>query len=339
MPCAIYLIPNMRSIALTLKKTPLLEVRKLAVEFYPGATDRFFRAVVDASFEIAEGEILGLVGESGCGKSATALALLDLLPETARPAGEFLFGEQKYIFEEKKQKNLRGNQVGLIFQEPLTALNPLYSVGAQMYETLTYLRGIKDKDVLRSESVELLGRVHLDNPSEKLESYPHQLSGGQRQRVMIALALAGDPRLLIADEPTTALDASLQRGIMELFSELAASGLGVLLISHDLDLVAEVADSIAVMYSGYTVETGTTKNIIKNPLHPYTRGLLESSRAVFSRQARLPVIKGEVPDPACRPPGCPFSPRCPEAFSGCSKDFPHRKIIEKRQIACWARSG
>jgi oligopeptide/dipeptide ABC transporter ATP-binding protein len=323
---------------LTLKKTPLLGVRKLAVEFYPGASDRFFRAVVDASFEIAEGEILGLVGESGCGKSATALALLDLLPETARPVGEFLFGEQKYIFEEKQQRKLRGQQMGMVFQEPLTALNPLYSVGAQIYETLTHLRGIKDKNVLRSESVDLLERVHLDNPVAKLESYPHQLSGGQRQRVMIALALAGEPRLLIADEPTTALDASLQRGIMELFSELAASGLGVLLISHDLDLVAEVAGSIAVMYSGYTVETGTTKNIIKNPLHPYTRGLLDSSKAVFSRQARLPVIKGEVPDPSRRPPGCPFSPRCREAFARCTENFPPRKIIEKRQIACWARS-
>ncbi|MFP4686678.1 MAG: ABC transporter ATP-binding protein [bacterium] len=317
----------------------LLEVDCLEVEFYPGSRQRSFKAVVDASFKIGGGEILGLVGESGCGKSAAALALLDLLPPTARADGELFFEKKRYRFENNEPSVLRGGRVGMIFQEPLAALNPVYSLRFQLYETLRQLRGIKDRDELAAASIDLLGRVHLDKRVEKLDSYPHQLSGGQRQRAMIALALAGRPRLLIADEPTTALDASLQRGIIELFVELASDGLGVLLISHDLNLVAEVADRIAVMYSGYTVEVGKTEKIINSPAHPYSRGLLASSRAIFSDAERLPVIEGEVPEPCERPSGCPFNPRCPEVMSCCSEKYPPPSWIQERRVSCWAREN
>lgn len=316
----------------------LLKVSDLSVEFYPG-DERSFHAVKNASFTLEQGRMLGMVGESGCGKSVTALTLMDLLPETARASGEIEFLGETYEAQDPRLSTLRGRSMGMIFQEPMTALNPVYSVGDQLAETLGVLKGWEDEERIERRGLELLDRVHLDKPRRRLEEYPHQLSGGQRQRVMIALSLAGDPELLIADEPTTALDVTLEAGIMDLFRELATEGLGVLMISHDLSLVGEVSDRIVVMYSGYTVEWGPSSTVVQHPQHPYTQGLMKSSAALFDREnTRLPVIEGEVPSPEDRPAGCPFHPRCPEREDRCDSEFPPvYRPAEEVETACWAR--
>lgn len=317
----------------------LLTVDNLAIEFYPGRPDRRFHAVKDASFEIDTGELLGMVGESGCGKSVTALSMMGLLPDYAEATGRLTLDGEEYPFGSDKLADLRGRRTGMIFQEPMTALNPVFSVGDQMAETLRELKGWDTRDRIRQRSIELLERVHLDRAEERLNQYPHELSGGQRQRVMIALSLAGDPDLLIADEPTTALDVTLEAGIMDLFRELAEGGLGVLLISHDLALIGEVADRMTVMYSGYTVEWGLANAIMDRPQHPYTQGLVKSSTALSDRNRdRLPVIRGEVPSPSDRPSGCPFHPRCDEKEDRCEREFPDVvEPAESIRTACWAR--
>jgi peptide/nickel transport system ATP-binding protein len=317
----------------------VLEVSDLSVEFYPGDSQRQFEAVCDASLSIGTGELLGVVGESGCGKSVTALSLMGLLPAHARASGEMKINGETYTPNSEELSTRRGRTMGMIFQEPMSALNPVFSVGQQLAETLEELRDIEGSDRIRDESVRLLRRVQLDRPKERLEQYPHELSGGQRQRVMIALALAGKPDLLIADEPTTALDVTLEAGIMDLFQDLADDGLGVLLISHDLALVGSIADRMTVMYSGYTVETGPASAIMDQPQHPYTQGLVASSTALTSRERdRLPVISGEVPSPDNRPSGCPFHPRCDEKEDRCEREFPEVfQPVEDVETACWAR--
>lgn len=317
----------------------LLDVNRLAIEFYPQDPRRSFFAVKDVSFHVKQGEMVGMVGESGCGKSVTALSLLDLLPATARVSGTIRFQGTTYQGGDERLKNLRGRSVGMIFQEPMTALNPVYSVGEQLEETLLTLRDWREEERIRKESVRLLQRVHLDKPLQRMEEYPHQLSGGQRQRVMIALALAGRPDLLVADEPTTALDVTIEAGIMDLFQELVRDGLGVLMISHDLSLVGDVSDHIVVMYSGFTVERGPAETLINQPQHPYTQGLMASSQALFDRsRSNLPVIEGEVPEPENRPSGCPFHPRCPEREDRCDQEFPpYYHPINGIETACWAR--
>ncbi len=318
----------------------ILNVRNLSVEFYQGST-RAFHAVVDANVSVGSGEMVGMVGESGCGKTLSALALLGLTPPAARCGGTIEYRSNAFQADSRALKKLRGRQIGMIFQEPMTALNPVFSLDRQFREALRYLRGIHDRRKAHTVSVELLDRVGLERPERRLAQFPHQLSGGQRQRAMIALALAGEPDILVADEPTTALDATLERRIMDLFRELANEGLGILMISHDLPLVAEVSDRIVVMYSGYTVETGPAIRLTETPQHPYTRGLLASASAIFSRErGRLPVIPGEVPSPEHRPSGCPFHPRCPEREARCDRDFPPDfEPVSGLRTACWAREA
>lgn len=323
-----------------MSKTPILSLDDCSIEFYPGES-RAFYAVVDAHLDIGQGEIVGLVGESGCGKSLTSMAIVDLLPSSATAGGTVTFDGRQFEAGSDELSNLRGQSVGVIFQEPMSALDPVYTVFEQLSETLRVLRDLRNEDRIRQESIRLLERVQLDRPEQRLESYPHQLSGGQRQRVMIALALSGEPELLIADEPTTALDVTLEAGIMDLFADLANDGLGVLLISHDLSLVAEVSDRIIVMYSGYTVDSGPSQQIIERPQHPYTRGLVKTSKSLGDDQRnRLPVIPGEVPDPKHRPTGCPFHPRCDEKEQRCEEKFPEIfEPVDSIRTACWAREG
>lgn len=316
----------------------LLEVEDLGVEFYPGDPERCFSAVCSADFSVDTGEVVGLVGESGCGKSVSALALPALLPEHARASGRMTFDSRPYELPDDRQKQLRGRRIGMIFQEPASALNPVFSVRSQLVETLLHWHDFADKSEATEKAVELLDRVRLAQPADKLDQYPHQLSGGQCQRVMIALALAAEPQLLIADEPTTALDASLQREIIDLLAELAGEKRGILLISHDLNLISTVVDRIVIMYSGYTVETGPAARVINSPSHPYTQGLIESSTAIYSDRQRLPVIPGEVPEPSARPGGCPFNPRCDEAVGECREKFPpEEELAPGWPVACWRR--
>jgi oligopeptide/dipeptide ABC transporter ATP-binding protein len=316
----------------------LLRVEDLSVTFYPQEPDRRFSPVKDVAFELSRGEMLGMVGESGCGKSLTALSVPNLLPKEATSTGQVTFNDRTYSSGAEELSELRGCNIGMIFQEPLSALNPVFSIGDQLDETLRYLRDLKQSE-RRRESIQLLERVHLDRPEKRLDQYPHQLSGGQRQRVVIALALAGQPDVLIADEPTTALDVTIESRIMDLFEELSQDGLGILLISHDLSLVADVTDHLTVMYSGYTVETAPSEMILERPQHPYTQGLITSAKDLTTgRSDRLPVIPGEVPDPQDRPSGCPFHPRCAEKENRCESSFPDVfEPISDNKTACWAR--
>lgn len=316
----------------------LLSVENLSVTFYPEEPHRRFSPVKDVSFEIRDGEMLGMVGESGCGKSLSALSIPNLLPAASSGLGTIVFRGREYEVGSESLKTLRGRKIGMIFQEPLSALNPVFTVGYQLDETLEHLRDMTEQQ-RREESIRLLERVQLDRPEKRLEQYPHQLSGGQRQRVVIALALAGDPDLLIADEPTTALDVTIESKIIDLFNELKETGLGILLISHDLPLVAQVTDRTSVMYSGYTVETAPSTDLLENPQHPYTQGLIGSaSELVEGTVDRLSVIEGEVPDPQHRPPGCPFHPRCPEKEARCDEEFPDVfEPVDANKTACWAR--
>lgn len=318
----------------------ILNVEDLQVDFYPGDPHRGFSAVCSADFSVNSGTVVGLVGESGCGKSVSALTVPDLLPDYGRATGRMIFDGQNYNLPDGRQKNLRGRQVGMIFQEPASALNPVFSVRSQLVETLEHRGNFKNADEVEARAVELLKKARLENPADKLEKYPHQLSGGQCQRVTIALALASEPRLLIADEPTTALDASLRREVIELLVNLAGAERGILLISHDLNLISTVVDRIVIMYSGYTVESGPANKVVTDPAHPYTRGLLRSSTALFSDSDRLPVIPGEVPEPIDRPSGCPFHPRCSEARDQCTQQFPGKEEIGAGWwVSCWARGG
>ncbi len=316
----------------------LLEVEGLEVEFYSFRPERSFKALCSVNFEIAPGEIVGLVGESGCGKSLTARALVSLLPETASADGKIYYRDQTLQAGDSAQRRLRGREIGLVFQEPMSSLNPVFTVGAQLKETLSCLRNRQSRAELEEQCIRLLKQVQLKNPGQKLNQYPHQLSGGQQQRVVIALALAGEPGLLVADEPTTALDAPLRREIIKLFGELAGQGLSVLLISHNLALVREVCERVVVMYSGYTVENcelGCGDLIAR---HPYTAGLKKTSEALFSaNSSRLPVIEGEVPEPAERPAGCPFHPRCAEVTAECRRQFPPVSGYGNEKVFCWAR--
>lgn len=319
----------------------LLEVEGLSVTFRPGQPDEV-PAVVEAEFGLDDGEILGLVGESGCGKSVTSRALLGLLPDGARVRGTLNLQSKEYNLASNRVSKLRGRQVGMVFQDPMGSLNPLYTVGDQLRETLRTLHPDAEDGFVDSRCLELLDRVGMDDSQRRARSYPHQLSGGLRQRATLALALAGDPDLIVADEPTSALDVTLQRRIMELFEELARDeGLGVLLISHDLPLVGRYTDRISVMYSGYTVETGPADRMVEEPSHPYTQGLVASSRALEEGEGdRLPVIPGDVPSPEERPDGCPFHPRCSEAEDRCRDEFPpDYELGDGLRTACWAREG
>jgi peptide/nickel transport system ATP-binding protein len=280
-------------------------------------------AVNDISFEIRAGETLGLVGESGSGKSVTALSIMRLVQAPGRIArGRLLFKDRDLLaLDEKAMCAVRGAEIALVFQEPMTALNPVFRIGAQIAEALT-VHGRASRRDARAKATALLASVRIPNPEARVDDYPHQLSGGMRQRVMIAIALACQPSLVIADEPTTALDVTIQAEILQLLRDMrSALGLSLLLITHDLGIVAETADRVAVMYAGRIVETGPVRDVLRNPQHPYTRGLLASIPGGRPGE-RLHAIEGAVPMLGALPPGCAFNPRCPDRFAPCTTEPP-----------------
>ena len=318
----------------------LLEVSNLQTQFPTRAG--IVKAVNDVSFYIDEGELLGLVGESGCGKSITALSLMRLIaPPGKIVGGEILFkGENILQFSDEKMREIRGNDVAMIFQDPMTSLNPVYTVGEQIAEALRLHRNLNKKDALDA-AIQALKEVAMPAPERRIKDYPHQLSGGMRQRVMIAMALACDPELLIADEPTTALDVTIQAQILELLDELRKTRkLSILLITHDLGVVAEVADRVCVMYTGKIVEESPVDDIFEKPKHPYTQGLLRSVPKLRGRgeakSTRLSTIEGTVPSPTNLPDGCHFAPRCEFCMEGiCTRgDIPLYKLENDVKVRC-----
>jgi peptide/nickel transport system ATP-binding protein len=305
----------------------LLEVQDLVVGIK--TPDGMAPIVRGVDLKLEAGGTLGLVGESGCGKSITALALMGLLPRQARAAGAIRFeGADLLTLDEDALCRVRGNRIGMIFQEPMTSLNPAHRVGRQISEGLRLHRGMDDT-AARAEALRLLERVRLPQPARRLDQYPHELSGGQRQRVMIAMALSCSPALLIADEPTTALDVTVQARILDLLRGLVAEmGMALILISHDLGVVAETCETVCVMYAGKVVETGPTARLFERRAHPYTRGLFAAlprgaaRRGPDGRRPRLYAIPGVVPDPMSLPPGCSFADRCPRVVAACRVDDP-----------------
>ncbi|MFN9745974.1 MAG: ABC transporter ATP-binding protein [Betaproteobacteria bacterium] len=298
-------------------RPPLLEVRDLRVAL--AAAGGRLPALRGLSFGVERGQTLGLIGESGCGKSLTALALMGLLPEGATVSGSMrLEGAELVGLPERDWCRLRGDRVAMVFQEPMPALNPLHTVGAQIAEPLRLHRGL-GRAAARAEALRLLERVQMPGARDRLDAWPHQLSGGQRQRVVIAIALACSPALLVADEPTTALDATLQREVLQLMQRLVREdGMGLVLISHDLGLMADHADRLHVMYAGEIVERGPTAAVFAAPAHPYTCGLQAARpRVGLPRGARLATIPGRVPPLGAMPPGCAFAARCPLAGDDC----------------------
>src|SRR2546421_12527152 len=301
----------------------LLEVRNLQTHFPTRAG--LVRAVDGVSFYVDRGELLGVVGESGCGESITVLSIMRLIaPPGKIVGGEILFeGENLLALSDEKMREIRGDDIAMIFQDPMTSLNPVYTVGEQIAEALRLHRKLSRKDARRA-TIEAMKEVSIPDPARRVDDYPHQLSGGMRQRVMIAMALACDPKLLIADEPTTALDVTIQAEILELLNELRRTReLGVILITHDLGVVAEVADRVAVMYTGRIVEESPVEELFARPKHPYTEGLLRSvpklTEAEVVKAVRLETIEGVVPSPTALPPGCHFAPRCTHRMPRCEQ--------------------
>jgi peptide/nickel transport system ATP-binding protein len=314
---------------------PLLEVRNLRVEF--PTRRQTLVAVDDVSFEIAPGEILGVVGESGAGKSLTGMAIIGLLEPPGRiAAGEIrLAGRRIDNLPREELRRIRGRRIGAIFQDPLTSLNPLYTIGEQLVETvLTHLQvGVAEA---RGRALSLLAEVGIPAPEQRIDHYPHQFSGGMRQRVVIALAIAAEPQLVVADEPTTALDVSIQAQIITLLKRLARNrGTAVMLITHDMGVIAETADRVAVMYAGRLAEIGPVRNIIHQPRHPYTTGLMNSIPRVGNQRERLAQIEGSMPRLNAIPPGCAFNPRCPRRFARCTEVRPELIEAGETRAACW----
>ena len=314
----------------------LLEVRGLRTLF--GGERGEVRAVDGVDLRLQRGRTLGIVGESGCGKSVTALSIMGLVPQPpGRVAGEVLFeGEDLLKLPAQRLRDLRGDQLSMIFQEPMTSLNPAFTVGDQVAEALLRHRNISRKEA-KNHAIEMLRRVRIPSPELRVDDYPHQLSGGMRQRVMIAMALACNPKLLIADEPTTALDVTIQAQILELMRALRAElGTSIILITHDLGVIAELADDVIVMYAGQVIERCAVPQLFSEPQHPYTVGLLGSIPRLDLDQKRLSAIEGFVPDAAAMPAGCRFHPRCPFAVEKCFQEIPPlMKIKEDHYAACW----
>jgi len=315
---------------------PLLDVRGLRVEF-PTAT-HVVRAVNGVSFALYPGETIGLVGESGCGKSTTALAIVGLVPRPGRiTAGSVLFkGSDLVALDERRMRQVRGGSIAMIFQDPMTALNPVMTIGAQIGEALYAHRGLRGAAAKR-RAVELLELVGIPSARARLRSYPHQLSGGMRQRAMIASAISCEPQVLIADEPTTALDVTIQAQILEVMQSLKATlGMSIVLVSHNLGVVAGLADRIQVMYAGYIVEEGRSEGVLLGARHPYTAGLLQSlARIDEPRPRRLRAIPGTTPTMTALPAGCPFRPRCGHSIPDCATTNPPlRAVATGHRIAC-----
>ncbi|MBB3951621.1 ABC transporter ATP-binding protein [Aureimonas jatrophae] len=314
---------------------PVLRLRDLRLRFGHGGAD----LVAGVSLTVGRGETLCVVGESGCGKSVTALALMGLLPTPpARiTGGEAIFeGRDLFQLTERERADLRGSAMGMIFQEPMTSLNPAFTVGQQIAEGVMRHRQVS-KAQARAIALDILKRVRIPAPEKRLDSYPHQLSGGMRQRVMIAMALVNQPRLLIADEPTTALDVTIQAQVLALIAQLQReTGTAMILITHDLGVVAEVATHVAVMYAGRVVEAGPVEAIFTDPQHPYTIGLMGAMPSLGARQGSLSTIPGTVPPADDMPDGCRFAPRCPFAQDNCrAEDPPLREVAAHHSAACW----
>jgi oligopeptide/dipeptide ABC transporter ATP-binding protein len=316
----------------------LLEVEELCTWFRSGSS--IARAVDGVSFRLTAGEVLAIVGESGCGKSVTSLSIMRLIPA---PPGEIAGGHVKFhgrdllTLSEAEMRDVRGNQISMIFQEPMSSLNPLLPVGEQIAEVMRLHQGLGRK-AARRHAVEMLARVNIPEPERRADDYPHRLSGGMRQRVMIAMALSCRPDLLIADEPTTALDVTIQAQILRLIRDLRAEmGMGVLFITHNLGVVAQIADRVAVMYAGRIVEQGDVGTVFAAPMHPYTRALMRSIPRVGDRRdRRLQSISGVVPGPMSLPPGCSFAPRCPLAADTCRLEMPPlAKVSPGHEVRCF----
>jgi peptide/nickel transport system ATP-binding protein len=309
-------------------QAPLLAIEGLKVVFH-GERGRATHAVDTIDLTLTRGATLGIVGESGCGKSVTALAIMGLLARTAAVSGVVRFdGTDLVTVSQAQIRELRGNRLAMIFQEPTTSLNPSYSIGEQIVESLVEHRGLSRKDA-RRRAIELLRRVDIPSPEKRIDDYPHKLSGGMRQRAMIAMALACEPELLIADEPTTALDVTVQAQILDLLRELRRAGrVAVILITHDLGIVAEICDAVAVMYAGEVVEQAPAATLFERPAHPYTVGLLGSLPRLDQQVAQLAAIEGMVPDMSALPNGCRFAPRCPFADDRCRRERPPVVALE-----------
>ncbi len=301
----------------------LLSVHDLQVFFHSDSI--VSRAVDGVSYDIREGETVCLVGESGCGKTVSALAILGLVPQPPGeiPGGKILFrGKNLLDLDEEELQKIRGKEISMIFQEPMTSLNPVFTIGDQIEEAITTHDAVEKGEAHR-RTIELLTDVGIASPEERMKDYPHNLSGGQRQRVMIAMALGCKPDLVIADEPTTALDVTIQDQILHLFRELKEKRrMALLYITHNLAVVAEIADRIHVMYAGIIAEVGNVEQVFRDPSHPYTMGLLASLPSRARKGEALYSIPGAVPDPAYKPQGCPFHPRCPHVQEGCRREFP-----------------
>lgn len=314
----------------------LLSVRNLTTEFK--SDGHWLEAVSDVSFDLQPGEILGLVGESGCGKSTTAYSLMRLLPRNARiVSGEVQLNDHNLLdMEEDKLRDLRGSQLSMIFQDPMTALDPVFTVGHQVMETVQEHLGMSQNDA-KARTLELFRQVGIPAPEQRLNAYPHQFSGGMSQRIALAIAISCNPQVLIADEPTTALDVTIQAQILHLIRQLLVQGqgTGVLLITHDLGVVAQVCDRVAVMYAGEIIEVGDVYSIFNNPLHPYTQALLNSLPSRKIAPGQLENIQGKVPGLADRASGCRFHPRCVHARDICySHAPPIITISPKQEVAC-----
>ncbi len=317
------------------ERRPLLEVENLRVEF-PTRRGTLV-AVDDVSFHIDEGEVLGVVGESGAGKSLTGAAIIGLLEPPGRIASGqvVLDGRRIDNLSYEQMRRIRGREIGMVFQDPLTSLNPLYTVGRQLVETLQTHTDLGD-DEARERAIALLSEVGIPSPRVRIDQYPHQFSGGMRQRVVIALALCINPRLIIADEPTTALDVSIQAQIIVLLKRLCRDhGAAVMLITHDMGVIAETADRVAVMYAGRLAEIGAVDQVINHAKHPSTHGLMGSIPVVGHDADELVQIEGTMPRLTAIPSGCAFNPRCPEAFEHCRAARPDLIAVEDSQVACW----
>lgn len=317
----------------------LLEVKNLKTYFYSKGMES--RAVDGVSFSIEKGKILGIVGESGCGKSVTSMSVMRLIDPTMGKIvdGEILFeGKDLAKLSEKEMIKIRGNEISMIFQEPMTSLNPVFTVGYQIMEAIRTHQNLNKKEA-RAKCLEMLKLVKIPDPERVIDQHPHKLSGGMRQRVMIAMALSCNPKLLIADEPTTALDVTIQAQVLTLMKELQKRlNTGIILITHDLGVVAEMADEVLVMYTGTVVERGDIKDIFKNPLHPYTVGLMNSKPNILKEQDRLFAIRGNVPSLYDMPEGCPFHPRCEHCMEICKKKRPvlaENAAEPGHAVSCW----
>jgi peptide/nickel transport system ATP-binding protein len=315
--------------------TPVLEVRNLRVEF---PTRRgLLVALDDVSFAIAPGEVLGVVGESGAGKSMTGAAIIGLLEPPGRIAGGeiLLAGRRIDNLSAKEMRGIRGREIGAIFQDPLTTLNPLYTVGRQLVETMTTHLPLNPAEA-RQKAIEWLELVGIPAAAQRIDSYPHEFSGGMRQRVVIALALCAEPKLIVADEPTTALDVSIQAQVIALLKRLAREkGTAMMLVTHDMGVIAETADRVAVMYAGRVAEIGAVRSVVRHAAHPYSAGLMGSIPPIHRRLDRMQQIDGAMPRLSAIPRGCAYNPRCPRVMPRCRQDRPNLMPAGETEAACW----